>query len=33
MEMNELKNRIQESGCVGAGGAGFPTAWQRALIL
>lgn len=30
MEMNELKNRIQESGCVGAGGAGFPTAFKLA---
>lgn len=30
MEMKELKSRIQESGCVGAGGAGFPTAFKLA---
>lgn len=26
MNINELKKRIADAGCVGAGGAGFPTA-------
>lgn len=30
MEMNELKRLIQEGGCVGAGGAGFPSAFKLA---
>ena len=33
MNINELKKRIADAGCVGAGGAGFPTAVKVAVSL